>query len=78
MPHDDAVVVRSLSMVERWVYQAIPVMPEVTTAGGLAAKLPHLSRSTIDRVLRNLRSKVMVYEGSQGRAYSRYVEGSLL
>lgn len=65
-------------MIERLVLRAIPTMPEVTTASRLAEELPFLSRSSIDRALRSLSSQVMVYGGGRGRAYFRYVDGSLL
>jgi hypothetical protein len=69
--------------VREEVLKAIPVMPEFTNASRLAEQLP-FSRSSIDRALRSLMwpkdhsSEVFVLDGSDGRLYARYREGSLL
>lgn len=71
-------------MVERWVLDAVPIMSEGTiTAREVTEKVPHLSRSTIDRALKKLASyEVMAFESANDsgtpRGYSRYIEGSLL
>jgi predicted transcriptional regulator len=68
-----------MTRTEQRVYAAIPTLPRVTTAADLAERLPDLSRSTIDRALRHLRSTcVFVLHGTQGRVYGAYPPESLL
>ena len=74
---------KPLTMVQRWVLAAVPLLPQMVTAADVAARLPTLSRSTVDRTLRILASShVMRFdapnESGVPRAYGRYPEGSLL
>jgi DNA-binding IclR family transcriptional regulator len=76
-PDEFTDTVRTETVNVRLVLRAIPQMPEVASAALIAQRLPYLSRSTVDRILRGLRSRVMVYETDRGRLYSRYLPESV-
>jgi hypothetical protein len=67
-------------MTKRMILRRIPTLPEMTTAAKLAEQLPYLSRSTIDRALREGRfpEHVEVFYGSGGKHYGKWRPGSLL